>query len=342
MVAHEPAIKRFDLSKEKTMNKNLFKAITLFFVFAFVLGCDMRSPDEKAIDAVKNGTLGGYEQTTVGRAFESVLGDARWRSFETEKGVRVVALIGNPSAQFLPARLYKPFCYDQSRYSIVIKFNLRITDDHFEIASCGFGKDISFNCDEFIRHAYGSNTSYEPVNCDVFGEFTDSRDGRTYKTSRIGNQVWMSENLNYKTQDSYCANNSETENCDIYGRLYTWNAAIYACPEGWHLPSDNEFKSLIAAVGGKEKANIMLKSTTGWKREDLNGIDAYGFSALPAGGSSGFFGNNFGGSAFFWSMMGAPPDGSFYRMYLDYLDYGDVGLAVSSQDKLSSVRCVKN
>ena len=322
---------------------NLLKIATSIIVFLSVMGCDMQSPKEKTIDAVKNGTLAGYEQTTVGRAFESVLGNARWSSFETEKGVRVVALIGVPSAQFLPARLYKPFCYDIRRYQIVIKFNLHITDDHFEIASCSFGKDIPIDCDDFIRHAYGSNSSYEPVNCDRFGAFTDPRDGRTYKTSKIGNLVWMSENLNYKTQDSYCASKSESENCDVYGRLYTGDAAIYAYPDGWGLPGNADFKSLIAAVGGEKEASIMLKSTTGWKQEDLNGIDAYGFSALPAGGSSGFFGNHFGGSAFFWSYNTVDLDGKRrYRMYLDYFDYGDVGVVESSKDNLSSIRCVKN
>ena len=331
------------------MKHKMFKIAVFVFVSAFIWGCDMRSPDEKAIDAVKNGSLGGYEQTTVGRAFESVLGNARWSSFETEKGVRVVGLIGTPSAQFLPARLYKPFCYDIRRYQIVIKFNLHVTDDRFEIASCSFGKDIPIDCDDFIRHAYGSNSSYEPVDCNRFGAFTDTRDGQTYKTSKIGNMVWMSENLNYKTPDSYCASNKESENCGVYGRLYTWNAAKTACHEGWHLPSRNEFESLIAAVGGKKEAGIMLKSTTGWGREDLNGIDAYGFSALPAGaggGNSSYFVDpfEFGRIAVFWSDTWAdePNGGYSYRMYLDFPDYGDVFLGESSKDNLASVRCVKD
>ena len=90
----------------------------------------------------------------------------------------------------------------------------------------------------------------------------------------------------------------------------------------------------------------MLKSATGWMPENLKGIDAYGFSALPAGGSSGFSGTILYGSAVFWSTTWVDkPNGvrCYHRMYLDYYHPGDVGLTEScSNDNLSSVRCVKD
>ena len=113
---------------------------------------------------------------------------------------------------------------------------------------------------------------------------TDSRDGKTYRTVKIGNQVWMAENLNYETEKSYCYNDS-TENCAKYGRFYEWNAAMRACPEGWHLPLLEEFKTLVDALGDSAMAGSKLKSTSGWLN-DLNGTDDYGFTVLPIGGKS--------------------------------------------------------
>ena len=113
---------------------------------------------------------------------------------------------------------------------------------------------------------------------------TDSRDGKTYRTVKIGNQVWMAENLNYETEKSYCYNDS-VEYCATYGRFYEWNAAMRACPEGWHLPLLADFKTLVDALGDSAMAGSKLKSTSGWLN-DLNGTDDYGFTVLPIGGRS--------------------------------------------------------
>ena len=98
------------------------------------------------------------------------------------------------------------------------------------------------------------------------GTFTDTRDGKVYKTITIGTQTWMAENLNYNAENSWCYENSSS-NCDKYGRLYDWNAANKACPNGWHLPSKSEFETLLSYVGG-------------------SGSNAY--NALKVGGTSSF------------------------------------------------------
>ncbi len=151
----------------------------------------------------------------------------------------------------------------------------------------------------------------------------DSRNGKTYKTVQIGDQLWMAENLNYKVDSSYCYNGEES-NCSKYGRLYRWATAVGkpdsvcgwsapskcelpegniqgVCPAGWHLPSKDEFQRLLSMVGGHLHAGPELKSTEGWN-EDGNGTDAYSFSALPAGYVEwGRYHRDLGDRAFFWS-----------------------------------------
>ena len=173
------------------------------------------------------------------------------------------------------------------------------------------------------------------------GILTDSRDGQTYRTVKIGNQVWMAENLNYETANSYCYKDS-VSNCTKYGRLYTWAAAKIACPSGWHLPTEVEFKELVATVGGSSTAGKMLKSTSGWdddEGESGNGTDAYLFTALPAGewSDNGGIYRDEGLYAFFW---GSTDDGIAYSMHLRYHD--DIaGLGYGHKDTGHSVRCIK-
>lgn len=131
------------------------------------------------------------------------------------------------------------------------------------------------------------------------GSFKDSRDGKVYKTVKIGDQIWMAQNLNYDMKESGCYGNSE-RNCKKYGRLYSWHAARFACPNGWHLPDKMEWDELYDNVGGFEIAAKMLKSKKIWKKDD-SGVDAYGFSALPAGEvrSGSFWGLGF--AVYFWT-----------------------------------------
>lgn len=188
-----------------------------------------------------------------------------------------------------------------------------------------------------------ANVSLETKNNSEYGLLTDSRDNRTYKTVKIGNHEWMAENLNVKTSDSYCYNDS-VEYCNKYGRLYTWAAASVACPEGWHLPSKEEWFSLFAIVGDSSSAVLPLKSTNGWI-DNLNGSDAYGFSMLPGGF------RDVGGTyinekrvAFFWSS--ADNDDSF-AYYMSFVSTSSTKLSDSSvkldyKNEALSVRCVKN
>lgn len=81
--------------------------------------------------------------------------------------------------------------------------------------------------------------------------FTDNRDGKTYLTIKIGEQTWFAENLSYKTAEGCWTYNDNENNVETYGRLYNWETARQACPEGWHLPTDNEWKELESFIGLK-------------------------------------------------------------------------------------------
>jgi uncharacterized protein (TIGR02145 family) len=124
------------------------------------------------------------------------------------------------------------------------------------------------------------------------GRFTDPRDGRTYRTMIIGGETWMAQNLHYRTPGGSWCYDGKNSNCDIYGRLYDWNAAMTACPSGWHLSTREEWRRLVGTVdgGGKfgpnERAGKILKAKSGWQGRRYtgrDGTDEYGFSALPGG-----------------------------------------------------------
>lgn len=199
-----------------------------------------------------------------------------------------------------------------------------------------------------------------------YGVFADARDGRSYLTVKIGEQTWMAQNLNfdYVSSGSYCYGN-DTAFCAVYGRLYTWAAAMDAsakfstagagckkgvsctvsgnvrgvCPEGWHLPSRNEFLALHNYIGGVDVAGKILKATFGWESEG-NGTDDFGFAALPAGR---YFGSEFveiNLYAHFWSST----EYDEFTARAQGLDYSAPDVNLGSYDKADalSVRCLKD
>jgi len=172
----------------------------------------------------------------------------------------------------------------------------------------------------------------------VAGSFTDERDGQTYRTVKMPDgKVWMAENLNYKTPEgSWCYDDNPDMGAQ-YGRLYTWEAAKAAAPDGWHLPTREEWSNLVKASGG-DVAGKKLKSASGWNKKG-NGTDEYGFSALPGGTriSVGSF-YDAGYYGVWWSATEG--DGSLaYGRGMHY-DYGNVNERYYDKTLGFSVRCV--
>jgi len=171
--------------------------------------------------------------------------------------------------------------------------------------------------------------------------FTDERDSKTYKMVKIGTQTWMAENLNYEANGSKCYKN-DLANCNKYGRLYDWETAMKACLKGWHLPSDEEWDTLMTVVGGEETAGKFLKATNGWNDNDgksSNGTDKFGFSALPGGiGTSAGSFRKLGSHGDWWSASEDDSTASSMEMGLN----NDVYRYGNDKSLLHSVRCLKD
>jgi uncharacterized protein (TIGR02145 family) len=124
------------------------------------------------------------------------------------------------------------------------------------------------------------------------GTFRDIRDNHSYNWVKIGDQIWMGENLAYKSMLGSCAYDNDTSYVSKYGYLYDWKTACKVCPMGWHLPSATEWDTLTAYLGGEDLAIGKLKSITGWGFLNEGATNESGFGALPGGSG---FPNSFGG-----------------------------------------------
>lgn len=232
----------------------------------------------------------------------------------------------------------------------------------------GYGNAITFTTQSPI--VFNPNLTY--------GTVTDI-EGNVYKTKAIGTQTWMAENVKtthfnntnmipiqnvtssqtwtYSHPAAYCWYNNDIANKDTYGALYNWYAVASGnlCPTGWHVPTYDEWTTLMNYLGGWGVVDGKLKeSGTGhWKSPNINANNSSGFTALPGGKRdyTGWFGD-IGYSAYFWTntKLGAPginEDSRAYRFELRNDD--DFGSSTTYRnwfdEKLSfgySVRCVKD
>ena len=142
----------------------------------------------------------------------------------------------------------------------------------------------------------------EQFNPDIeYGTMTDSRDGKTYKTVKVGSATWMAENLNYAGNEigvSTCFNDDDRF-CELYGHFYSRSAAMNSsscayksscdlgtghiqgiCPDGWHIPTNKEAQDLVNLASGHA---LPLMSAKGWKTGITPGTDTYGLSFVGAG-----------------------------------------------------------
>jgi uncharacterized protein (TIGR02145 family) len=180
----------------------------------------------------------------------------------------------------------------------------------------------------------------------------------------------MAENINYNVSGSKCYGD-DPANCAKYGRLYDWatamaldvscnssycNSQISAkhqgvCPSGWHIPSSADWNALMAFIltdkelgsftsGSSNYAGKYLKTTSGWNSSG-NGLDSYGFSALPGGyGDSGGYFSYVGNLGSWWSAS----EGNSYNAYGRYMGYNYENAYWLNYNKygLQSIRCLQD
>jgi uncharacterized protein (TIGR02145 family) len=177
--------------------------------------------------------------------------------------------------------------------------------------------------------------------------------GQTYQTVKIGCQTWMAENLNYSASGSVCPDN-EPDNCGTYGRWYDWATAMSACPSGWRIPSDADWNTLMEYVqtqnggtytpgnasggGTASLAGNHLKAESGWSNN--NGLDTYGFKALPGGygASKDNLGNGYVGTYSVWWSSTENGDNAYRRS----ISSSSVNRGSYTKNNLYSVRCIKD
>lgn len=161
------------------------------------------------------------------------------------------------------------------------------------------------------------------------GTFNDTRDGNVYKTVSLANKTWFAENLKFNTANSWCYKNLDLS-CESFGRMYTWEDALTACPEGWTLPNDDDFKSLITFYQDNKKL---------------------AFAALIAGGVSGFEALMTGWRTCEGEYLDLLQDGSFWssverkKKYGNYLQFqpdgGYVYMSYGYKCAAKAVRCIR-
>lgn len=188
----------------------------------------------------------------------------------------------------------------------------------------------------------------------IDGTYTDTRDGKVYKTVTIGTQTWMAENLAYKAGSGCYAYENDQNNVKTYGYIYKWKTSQKVCPSGWHLPGDEEWKTLELYIDmSKNEAD-----TTGWRGTNQGdmlkekgtqhwsngnkGTDSYGFCALPggSGGYKGFFGQ-IGLNGYWWSSSLFDKSNAWARCL--FYDNSKIAREYYEVDKDGlSVRCIKD
>ena len=274
-----------------------------------------------------------------------------------------------------PGQLSYWWSSSQSSSTTAVNRVLIYSNGNMNRFSANMARGLAIRCikDDYVF------TSASQFNQNLTYGIVKDVDNNSYRTIQIGRQTWMAENLrvtkyrngiaipnitnsttwnnNYEGAWTYY-NNDESKNIP-YGKLYNWYAATNTngiCPQGWHLPSDNEWNVLIGFLdptykpsvegsqstiaGGRIKSPGTIEQSTGfWLSPNQGATNSVGFSALGAG-SAFPLNNNLGQRILFWSSTEGDANNAWIRGL--FYQFGDVYRQNFLKTSGFSIRCIRD
>jgi len=171
-------------------------------------------------------------------------------------------------------------------------------------------------------------------------DFVDDRDGKVYDIVKIGTQEWFGDDLKYETPKSFCYDNN-SENCNQYGRLYNYYEAKSACPIGWRLPTESDWRKLEKEFGMNE---VQLDSTRIWRGTEegrlIKNELGVKFSGIGRSGGKQFLGKD--QLVYYWVDQDGQSGKQFSQYRMFSLSQDKIYLDQISKMNLCCIRCIKS
>lgn len=331
-------------------------ALMLIFILALT-GCEKKDKDDEIEVIPTEPSVGIGSATMIGQNWATMEGSVKPNGLET-----IVTFEYGTTEELGNSIRANPDTLEENTYTIVSGALTGLDTDtqyYYRVKAVNsegtvFGGDTLFTTLKTSENYLAFNPAI------TYGTLTDI-EGNIYKTVQIGSQTWMAENLRtLKLNDgvdipysetaiewnpletaSYCWINSDTS---VYGALYNWYTVSSGklCPEGWSVPSDQDWTDLTDYLGGQAEAGKLLKETgtRHWLTSSVNITNDSGFTALPGGyrNQNGTFGN-VTQSGYFWTSTEDSENGTaFFRSM--YYGYSNVDKSSGNLKSGFSVRCI--
>ena len=198
---------------------------------------------------------------------------------------------------------------------------------------------LTLSCDKSSDQI--DNANNVPINY----TFIDPRDAKEYGILELGDQIWMDRNLDYAISTGNSAHyDNDSTMANSHGRLYDWQTALDAVPDGWHIPSSQEWEALISHCGGDSITGGKLKSEgfNDWLFPNIGASDEFKFNAIGTGqinfvGSQGIY-----EETYFWTSTEPKMVSELAYAY----QLTQMSSAISATEKVKgiklSVRCIRD